>query len=129
MNTDNTKPTHTPGPWRWVSNSEAHASDHDLDRLVGPLYDTNTPPWMGRQHEICNFGNAETYYPTEGMEPDDADKRLIAAAPDLLEALERLVNHGHDDECDFINYANGQCQCGITEAVAAIAKAKGTTQP
>jgi hypothetical protein len=35
--------------------------------------------------EICNFGDCTTYYPTEGIEPNDADSLLISKAPELLE--------------------------------------------
>jgi hypothetical protein len=55
------------------------------------LYDTSLKSWE-RKQEICNFGNDETYYPTEGVEPSDADKLLIAAAPDLLAACLRVLN-------------------------------------
>ena len=41
--------------------------------------------------EVCNFGSCETYYPTEGDEPNDADKLLIAHAPEMLEMLQYFV--------------------------------------
>lgn len=59
--------------------------------LVGPLFDPNVRFWE-RQHEVCNFGDREQYYPTAGTEPSDADKALIAAAPDLLAACVRFLN-------------------------------------
>jgi hypothetical protein len=54
-----------------------------------------------------------------------ANATLIAAAPDLLETLERIAAHGHADDCNLLNYANGQCDCGIDDALKVIAKAKG----
>jgi hypothetical protein len=40
--------------------------------------------------EICNFGNDTNYYPTEGVEPDIYDKKLIASAPEMFEMLKRI---------------------------------------
>lgn len=44
---------------------------------------------------------------------------------DLVTVLERLVDHGHSDDCNYLNFANAQCNCGVSEAEALIAKAKG----
>jgi hypothetical protein len=41
--------------------------------------------------EVCNFGNYEMYYPTEGSDPGQEDAALIAAAPDLLAACEEMI--------------------------------------
>jgi hypothetical protein len=96
---------HTPGPWHWVP---ANKTTSDLAKLVGE-----------NGMEVCNFGNDETYYPTEGMVPSAPDADLIAAAPALLDALEGLCARwqGNPD-----NYAHGE---QIKEARAAIAKATG----
>ena len=53
----------------------------------------------------------------------EANARLIAAAPDLLEACEELL-HVADDYAPDIGSANGP----ITRALAAIGKAKGDGQ-
>jgi hypothetical protein len=62
---------HTPGPWIWGKNYQG---------LFG----------AGPDNEVLHF------FPYEGMslnwrKSKDADARLIAAAPDLLEALKAVV--------------------------------------
>jgi hypothetical protein len=42
----------------------------------------------------------------------------------LLDALERLANHGHADDCLFLNRANESCDCGNDEAFRLIASVK-----
>jgi len=63
---------HTPGPWRWS---------------VGNGYNSGVYVLRG-DDEIC-----EVFYDcdTEAL-PDRANAALIAAAPDLLEALRKLAN-------------------------------------
>lgn len=96
---------HTPGPW--------HV---DRAHVVGP-------------DSVVIVRQAAAY--------DDAqnDLRLIAAAPELLEALQSLLQHvEHADSCgdhDAYNHASvPTCGCGLDSALelaqAAIAKA---TQP
>ncbi len=65
---------------------------------------------------VCWFGDNETYYPTEGTPPTAADACLIAAAPDLLEALIEIVAIA-DRKTDAFDRAR-----------AAIAKAHGVDQ-
>lgn len=61
----------TPGPWVWR---------------------TGKGSWQGSiEPDICDFGDDTHYYPSEGTPPNEANAHLIAAAPDLYEALERLV--------------------------------------
>jgi hypothetical protein len=100
---------HTPGPWRiWTSNSfrriSSDATGHDGDVL----------------HAVVQRdGHPDLHFPNGGFEGPDA--RLVAAAPDLLEALERcmgalrVVSPGGDADPDV--------EC----ARAAIAKAIGAT--
>ena len=61
---------HTPGPWEFLDNS-----------LVGPKID-DKPVWLRPVILRSETGVAK------------ADANLIAAAPDLLEALETLVRNG-----------------------------------
>ena len=97
---------HTPGPWEW---------DGDVWE-----YDRETEaPWLM---------SAKTGMPVIQGDIDCMrdDARLIAAAPDLLEALEAYHFHfGILEENEFIN---AEARCCASLARAAIAKAKGETQ-
>ena len=84
---------HTPSPWTFVQSGTG-----------------DFPIWNVR----IGTRGLITLPATAGMETMDADARLIAAAPELLEALQDL--------CDTLG------ECGMTEkARAAIAKATGAT--
>ena len=88
---------HTPGPWVW--------SGHPFSALSGP-----------DGGDILHYTNRD-----DGLHGTEADKRLIAASPELLRALRLLwaetVLSGNDGATDF----------GWTEArkatLSAIAKA------
>lgn len=45
-------------------------------------------------------------------------------ARELMDALVRLADHGHTDDCIFLNLADGGCDCGVDAADALAAKAK-----
>jgi len=89
---------YTPGPWEYLPPpSGRHDKDDDGPHpvVLGP----------NGENPICVM---------EGdWEGEWADARLIAAAPDLLEACDRLVHHFNRDAVDA--------------AIAAIAKATGET--
>lgn len=69
----------TEGPWTWRDGSDPYC---DLGILAGA------------SGEVCNFGCAEQYYPTEGTEPSPADAAFIASArtdvPALIAEVRRL---------------------------------------
>lgn len=69
---------------------------------------------------------AEAKYLITNPKEIEANARLIAAAPELLEALEEmLLSHGYFNE-DILSPEPIQCECDeCTKARAAIAKAKG----
>ena len=92
---------HTPGPWRWDDGD----CEDDMPRLMAP------------SGKVCHFGNAMQYYPTEGKPPSNSDARLIAAAPELLEALKQAL-----EECIWPNERLSDVH---DKACAAIAKAEG----
>lgn len=97
---------HTPGPW---------VAEEHLERII--TVET-------AQDEIYNRRDiAQVGFDPEERLTSEANARLIAAAPDLLAALERLLrwtNRGNADQHDK------GCRCLIHEAEAAIAKATGT---
>lgn len=97
-----TPQAHTPGPWRWVP-GKGHR-----EGSIEP--------------KICDFGDSTQYYSTAGMPPSEADACLIAAAPDMLEALKDAVDlfEGANVYADFLTSIQV-----IMKARAAIAKAEG----
>lgn len=90
------KPAHTPGPW--IANSCGVV-----------LTEARSPAGHRATIAECNSPSAEV---------DLANARLIAAAPDLLEALRAL-------EILASRWLPYQDQDAINEARAAIAKAEG----
>ena len=75
-------------------------------------------PWLVKPDSIDVFDKygytiCEVYKGKEGI----ANRRLIAAAPDMMAALDRILEKFDDDES-----IQGHCIC---DARAAIAKAKG----
>lgn len=98
-----TQTNHTPGPWSlkmtgWRTNPFAIYSPRRPGAVACVPSRTSVP-----------------------LDEQDANARLIAAAPDMLAALERIANseeyHGDLFVCDFETLQN--------VARAAIAKAKG----
>jgi hypothetical protein len=58
----------------------------------------------------------------------EADDRVRAAAPELLEALEeavRWMDESANDPCEICGVRRERCGCWLGLARAAIAKAKG----
>lgn len=88
--------THTPGPWSYIGNGDVVAK---------------SDKYCGGEKDIASV------FLTVNDE-DEANARLIAAAPDLLEALKDMLD-GHEDACT--GYGEGAAD----KARAAIAKATG----
>lgn len=101
---------HTPGPWsaNFTRLSGLAIGFHITDKKHGSL------------RPIC-----EAYDKTGAMDPDeiDANARLIAAAPELLNALQVLLSL-HDARVDTADAWN----ISMEEARSAIAKATGEQQ-
>ena len=98
---------HTPGPWYWCDEEG----------------ETALPYLTSQTGIICKFGNFAEYYPQCGDVPNEADARLIAAAPELLEALEAV------EIAATMGFASAEIlrhDSAIRKGIrAAIAKAKG----
>jgi hypothetical protein len=93
MTTPSPKPTHTPGPWRWLP-KEGQFIVAANSRIVAEV-------------------------PCQGCNPSDGP--LIAAAPELLEALKAIVNSS-----DYGSPLEGDDNRPLMRnARAAIAKAEG----
>lgn len=82
---------HTQGPWR-IDLETQH--DCSYSRSSNAIVGANGEP-------VVLFDPSESEY-SWALDPDSADARLIAAAPDLLAALELIVqvyDQGHGIEC------------------------------
>ncbi len=109
---------HTPGPWRFSDNTK--------------WWKTN--PFSVTVPKKGVHGTAVANIParaTISMEEAQANARLIAAAPDLLEALDSLARYA--DTCElFIKETHpGKAAAlreRVTNARAAIAKATGESK-
>ena len=98
------KITHTPGPWLSATDSRGHPSHVAAE--IGA---------------VCNFGTAVRRM--RAIDETQANSRLIAAAPDLLTALQML----HDETADYIRLNNlgGMNNQSMQLARAALARAVG----
>ena len=93
---------HTPGPW--LTHKEGFSSIYIESRIGG-----------GMLQEVASCG------PTgEGSDQQEANARLIAAAPELLEALAEIVSAADGEGWN-------QLDPSLSKARAAIAKATGGT--
>ena len=154
---------YTPGPWRWEVNEK-----HKTVQLVGgvPKYDLTVMGFKrwGMHDAVATMRDPEVdgmnimhrctdwAHPVPGREHhaswlktiDHPDARLIAAAPDLLEALEELVSEAEQSafeqwvervspsgDADFVqhqwnvSYDRDEFLGLYEKQIAAIAKAKG----
>jgi hypothetical protein len=71
---------HTPGPW-----------EQDADTIIKFLGEDANGPHI---QQICEITYAHD--PEESTKEAEANALLIAAAPELLEALEAMIRYGED---------------------------------
>lgn len=95
---------HTSGPWEVVDKSYSGVGILEGLPSVKVVDDELTVA------QLCDTGNEE------------ANAHLIAAAPELLEALQWMVEH---DETNTSDLENAYFTKGLEKAKAAIAKAMG----
>ena len=103
----NEKTKFTPGPWAYRPN------EYDDWGVV------KSPDGLPvAQACVGRWSKDFDKHRTEGTDPAEANARLIAAAPELLAALERMFNMSPPE-------IHGSPGSAIEQARAAIAKAKG----
>lgn len=98
---------HTPGPWEWD----------------GPVWNydpENEAPWLIPSNDDTKAVMTGT------INCDEANARLIAAAPDLLEALQGVVKWADDNGRDFKFVASSESD-SVMRILRAIEKATGAT--
>jgi hypothetical protein len=104
------KAKYTPGPWALLTVSTQVGICHK----IGPF------PWKeGKQNHACIYAD----YPGKGPLDDEllANARLIHAAPELLEAVETLLDCFVNDPLGWMDSSD----IAIEKAYDAIHKAKG----
>lgn len=109
---------HTPGPWIFETWKYRNPEGGNLERVVPVVILSDKELRLAQMDS--DEGNENPY--TIPLEEATANARLIAAAPDLLEALQEMVGiwEGPRDRA-ALAFASA-----IVMARAAIAKAEGT---
>ena len=103
---------HTPAPWEYVPGNENHGpyvANHWGAGDICDCYVMSNP----RDYAICNGGTSRPI--NHQGEEADANARLIAAAPEMYEALKLVMQHGRIDDSEH----------RMNLVAAAIAKAEG----
>jgi len=119
---------HTPGPWSAKYTSGAGLSVHaDVSKALGDRYSKDCPIYhLG--NDACGLQISYelwTQFPREEWDAmQQANAHLMAAAPELLSALEQILEAFVDDPLTH-QYTSGTA---ADAARAAIAKAKGEQQ-
>lgn len=117
MNTN----AHTPGPWT----ADEHRDGLDIRPALGsPADAAKIRPCIGYVPKVRFDGAGADC----GQTPDEqrANARLIAAAPELLAALEAVMVFSDAHACECCTVAGLKSTCPFCQAESAIAKAKGS---
>jgi hypothetical protein len=97
---------HTPGPWKYALAVVNNAPN---------IYVVTTGKWGAANIAQCSEDSGE------------ANARLIAAAPDLLAALDALYSYCHGNVPFFGDAEDREQRAVVDQVEAAIARAKGET--
>jgi hypothetical protein len=102
---------HTPGPWAWQKFGGNHCltAQHGLREII-----IGANPSRGNKMPVVVMNNDGILYP---VDPGHSNAKLIAASPDLLEALIELESFAPDG-------VNGKPTAFDNGLLAAIMKAK-----
>ena len=99
---------HTPGPWGWEENAEHNqvllyyaGEDPDPDEHADP-----DDPCFGLSH-----GDGIAVFEHQSLAPSRADRALIAASPDLLEACKDML-----DQLSYLDEGNAKADAAISKA-------------
>lgn len=93
----------TPGPWQWVGDDEIEQVEHPFTSVAEVVR-------VPKDHDRAQ---------------QDANARLIAAAPELYEAVSELTDAMHRYEMDVDADAPAEHREMMRKAHAALAKARG----
>jgi len=103
---------HRPGPWILSETSIIRHGDTEPTQ-IGEIFCNRNNKLIAEIPDYC--------YHAEDVEQDKADARLIAAAPELLEALEIVIRDKAPSYHDCID--DGEPECAWCIARKAIVKA------
>lgn len=148
---------HTPGPWAWFGNAGSNsvylATQHSGRRFVmdfvrwgfkgaQPRFQPDRRGAMVEAKSLLQFevgdksivgieaaSKDSSVYRLDIRGIDCADARLIAAAPELLGELKRMVQHFEAWANDWPEVATTETWAALHCSKAAIAKAEGTPTP
>ena len=118
-----TKLKHTPAPWH-VSPDDAHHPKRLFVYTDWHKHGRWDEDGADRRDEIAIIDTVENAHPCLPEDTAQANARLIAAAPDLLDALMKatiLLKHAHDDasalESQFAVETADEMGAALTKAI------------
>jgi hypothetical protein len=114
----NRQPQHTPAPWYFKKDSNAHE---------GKIYRKRYYSFQGEERfvedTICDFGYGDEDNQTAGGAPEGADLCLLLAAPEMLARLEQALEYL--EHPDVVNMGFAKCSSVMaTQVREAITKAR-----